>query len=571
VDNSAVQSTGRLGPGERDDAWQRLGGEHFDLVVVGGGVVGAGVALDAATRGLRTALVEARDLASGASSRSSKLIHGGLRHLRQLRLGLVREALAERELLLTVLAPHLVRPVSLLYPLRGRVWERAYAGAGLALYDTIGGARSLPRHRHLTRGGALRLVPALRRDAVIGAIRYSDAITDDARHTMTLARTAAHYGAVVRSSTQVVGLIKEGNRISGVRLLDCETGEQIDLVAHVVVNCTGVWTDELQRLSGERDRLRVRASKNVHVVVPRDRIVGDSGLLLGTEFVIPWGNHWILGTTDTDWKLDLSHPAATRSDIDHILGSVNKVLATPLTHGDIDGVYAGLRPLLAGEHAGTSTLSRKHAVVRVAPGLLAVAGGNYTTYRVMAADAVNAAGADLPARIAPSITGKVGLLGADGYPALVNQIERLASRYRLHPYRVRHLLDRYGSLIHQVLALADGRRALLSPLAGAPDYLSVEIVYAASHEGALHLEDVLARRTRISIEYPHRGVDSARAVADLMAPVLDWDAANVEREIKLYNAQVDAERESQNEPDDTAAAKRSAAPEARPHLREHFG
>jgi glycerol-3-phosphate dehydrogenase len=340
-----------------------------------------------------------------------------------------------------------------------------------------------------------------------------------------------------------------------------------------VVNCTGVWTDELQRISGERGRFRVRASKGVHIVVPRDRIVSDSGLILRTEtsvlFVIPWRGHWILGTTDTDWNLDLAHPAATRADIDYIFEHVNRVLATPLTHDDIEGVYAGLRPLLAGEDAATSKLSREHAVARVAPGMFAIAGGKYTTYRVMAADAVDAAAADLPTRIAPSITDKVPLLGADGYHALVNQADRLAVRYGLHPYRVRHMLDRYGSLIHQVLDLAEGKRELLSPLPGAPDYLAVEVPHAVSQEGALHLEDVLTRRTRISIEYPHRGIASARAVAELMAPLLGWDAATVDREIAVYTARVEAERDAQSQPDDTAAdAKRSAAPEARPRVLE---
>jgi len=563
----------RLGPVERAISWRRLAEESFDLVVIGGGVVGAGVALDAATRGLRTALVEARDLASGTSSRSSKLFHGGLRYLEQLEFGLVKEALAERELMLTRLAPHLVKPVSFLYPLHHRLWERPYVAAGLTLYDSMGGARSMPRHQHLTRAGALRMVPALRRDALIGGIRYFDAQADDARHTMTVARTAAHYGAVVRTSTQVVGFTREADRVSGVRVRDCEDGSETDVAANVVINCTGVWTDELQRLSGERGRFRVRASKGVHIVVPRDRIVADSGLILRTAssvlFVIPWRNHWILGTTDTDWNLDLAHPAATRADIDYIFGHVNRVLATPLTHADIEGVYAGLRPLLAGEDAGTSKLSREHAVARVAPGMFAIAGGKYTTYRVMAADAVNAAAADLPARIAPSITDRVPLLGADGYHALVNQADRLASRYGLHPYRVRHLLDRYGSLIHQVLDLAAGRPELLAPLPSAPDYLAVEVVHAVSHEGALHLEDVLARRTRISIEYPHRGVDCAAAVAELMAPVLGWDADAITHEVKVYTARVDAERDSQTQPDDQAAdAKRSAAPEARPLVDE---
>ncbi|QWF79371.1 Glycerol-3-phosphate dehydrogenase 2 [Amycolatopsis sp. CA-230715] len=566
-----VSNPAMLGPSAREDSWRRLGEESFDLVVIGGGVVGAGTALDAATRGLRVALVEARDLASGTSSRSSKLFHGGLRYLEQLEFGLVREALRERELMLTLIAPHLVKPVSFLYPLTHRVWERPYTAAGLLMYDTMGGARSVPGQKHLTRAGALRMVPALKRDALIGGIRYYDAQSDDARHTMTVARTAAHYGAVVRNSTKVIGFLREADRISGVRIADVEDGRETEVRANAVINCTGVWTDELQGLSGSRGRFRVRASKGVHIVVPRDRIVSESGMILRTEksvlFVIPWRNHWIVGTTDTDWNLDLAHPAATKHDIDYLLEHVNTVLATPLTHDDIEGVYAGLRPLLAGESEETSKLSREHAVARVAPGLVAIAGGKYTTYRVMAADAVDAAAPDLPGRTQPSITDKVPLIGADGYHALVNQADHLAGQHGLHPYRVRHLLDRYGSLVHEVLALADGKPELLKPLESAPDYLAVEVVYAASHEGALHLEDVLARRTRISIEYPHRGVDCADQVAGLVGEVLGWSAETAAREVEVYNARVKAERESQTEPNDEAAdARRKAAPEARTGL-----
>ena len=570
---TADTTGGQLGTAEREETWRRLGSETFDLVVIGGGVVGAGTALDAATRGLRVALVEARDLASGTSSRSSKLFHGGLRYLEQLEFGLVREALRERELMLTRLAPHLVKPVPFLYPLTHRVWERPYTAAGLFMYDSMGGARSVPGQKHLSRAGALRLVPALKRSALIGGIRYYDAQADDARHTMTVARTAAHYGAVIRTSTQVTGFVREADRVSGVRIHDVEDGRTLEVQANAVINCTGVWTDELQRLSGSRGRFRVRASKGVHIVVPRDRIVAESGLILRTEksvlFVIPWRNHWIVGTTDTDWNLDLAHPAATKHDIDYILEHVNSVLATPLKHDDIEGVYAGLRPLLAGESEETSKLSREHAVARVSPGLVAIAGGKYTTYRVMAADAVDAASADLPGRLQPSITDKVPLLGADGYHALVNQVDQLGARHGLHPYRVRHLLDRYGSLVHEVLALAEGRPELLKPLAAAPDYLQVEIVYAASHEGALHVEDTLARRTRISIEYPHRGVDCAQQVAELMADVLGWSTETTNREVKIYKARVEAERDSQTQPDDQAAdAIRATAPEARPELKE---
>jgi len=267
----------------------------------------------------------------------------------------------------------------------------------------------------------------------------------------------------------------------------------------------------------------VRASKGVHLLVPKDRIISDTGLILRTEksvlFIIPWRNHWLIGTTDTDWKLDLAHPAATKADIDYLLGHVNRVLVTPLTHDDIEGVYAGLRPLLAGESEETSILSREYAVARVAPGLVAIAGGKYTTYRVMAADAVDAAAVNVPRRVASSITDKVPLLGADGYHALVNQADQLGTRYGLHPHRVSHLLDRYGSLLLHVLEPTRENRDLLTAVPGAPDYIKAEVLYAASDEGALHLDDVLARRTRISIEYAHRGVESARPVAELIAPI----------------------------------------------------
>ncbi|HMG29650.1 MAG TPA: glycerol-3-phosphate dehydrogenase/oxidase [Jiangellaceae bacterium] len=558
----------RLDPQARVQAWRRLTRELLDVLVVGGGITGSGVALDAVSRGLSTALVEARDLASGTSSRSSKLIHGGLRYLEQLDLGLVREALRERELMLTRLAPHLVRPVPFLYPLTHRAWERPYVGAGLTLYDTLGGARSLPRHRHLTRGAALRLCPALRGDALVGAVRYYDAQTDDARHTLSVARTAAHYGATVRTSTEVVRLVRDAGRVVGAEIRDVESGDTGVVRASVVVVCTGVWTDHVEALSGARGRFDVRASKGVHLVVPRDRIASEVGLILRTErsvlFVIPWGNHWIVGTTDSDWALDLAHPAASSADIDYLLGHVNRVLARPLTRADIEGVYAGLRPLLAGESDETSQLSREHAVGRPLPGLVTVAGGKYTTYRVMAADAVDAATADLDRAVPASVTDRLPLVGAVGYAALVNQVADLAERYRLPTWRIRGLLNRYGSLLPEVLDPATDDATLLDPLPGADEYLCAEVRYGATDEGALHLDDLLTRRTRVSIEVPHRGVDSASAAADLVAGVLGWDASRRAAEVDVYRARVQAERESQAQTDDLAAdAARLLAPDTR--------
>jgi glycerol-3-phosphate dehydrogenase len=558
----------RLGPDQHADSWRRLDGAHVDVLVVGGGVTGAGVALDATTRGLSTALVEARDFASGTSSRSSKLFHGGLRYLEQLDFPLVREALRERELMLTRLAPHLVRPVSFLYPLTHRGWERAYVGAGLALYDTLGGASSLPRHRHLTKRAARALCPALRPSALVGALRYYDAQTDDARHTMTLVRTAARHGATVRSSTEVVELLRDGDRVTGAVLRDTDTGAECRVRADVVVNCTGVWTDDVQRLSGDGGRFRVRASKGIHLLVPRDRINSDTGLILRTAtsvlFVIPWGSRWIIGTTDTDWTLDRAHPAASSTDIDYLLDQVNSVLASPITREDVVGVYAGLRPLLSGESEETSQLSREHAVARSVPGLVTVAGGKYTTYRVMARDAVDACAEDLAVPVPPSVTEHVPLLGADGFAALVNRHAAIADRLGVPGWRLRGLLDRYGSLVEDVLSPARDEPDLLEPVTGAEEYLRAELRYAATHEGALHLDDVLTRRTRISIETTHRGTDTAREAAELVAPVLGWDAETIEREVETYRARVQSERASQGEAEDAAAdAARILAPELR--------
>ena len=554
-----------LSPEARIAALERLESQPFDVVVVGGGVVGTGCALDAATRGLSTALLEARDWAAGTSSRSSKLIHGGLRYLEQLEFGLVREALRERHLLLTRLCPHLVQPVSFLYPLRHRVWERAYAGSGVLLYDTLLplGTRStmrerrLPHHRHLSRRKALTLAPALRKDSLVGALQYYDAQVDDARHTMTIARTAVAYGATAATGVQVTGFLREGERVSGVHVCDRETGREFDVRARVVVNATGVWTDATQELAGGRGRFQVRASKGIHLVVPRDRLQLDTGLIIRTEhsvlFVIPWGRHWIIGTTDTDWKLSKAHPAASSSDIDYVLDHLNAVLVTPLSREDVEGVYAGLRPLLAGESELTSKLSREHLVAMPVPGLVVVAGGKYTTYRVMARDAIDRAARALEQNVAECVTDEIPLIGAEGYPALWNRRRAIAESSGLHPARIEHLLHRYGSMIDELLELIRKRPELATPLPNADDYLQVEVVYSAMAEGALHLDDILTRRTRISIEAWDRGLAAAVPAAALMGEVLGWDDERREREIEYYRRRVAAERDSQTQPDDTTA------------------
>lgn len=565
--------TADLSPSQRENAWERLRTEEFDVLVIGGGVVGAGAALDAASRGLRVALVEARDFAAGTSSRSSKMFHGGLRYLEQLDFGLVAEALHERELSMSRIAPHLVKPLEFLFPLTHRIWERPYMAAGFVLYDVMGGAKSVPAQKHYSKAGAMRVAPGLRDGVLVGGIRYWDTLVDDARHTLTLARTAAHYGAIVRNSTEVVGFLREGERVRGVRLRDTETGDEIETRAGAVINATGVWTDQLQTLAGSDSGLRVRASKGVHIVVAREKVDSSAALILRTEksvlFVIPWGAHWIIGTTDTDWKLDLAHPAATSADIEYILGHVNTVLAEPITRDDIQGVYAGLRPLLSGTSDSTTKLSREHAVLPVAPGMIVVAGGKYTTYRVMAADAVDAITEFVGKEVGSSVTAELPLLGAGGYRALVNRIPLLASQWEVGEDVVRRLLDRYGSLAGEIMKLADERPQLATPLVGAEKYLEAEVAYAAVREGALHVEDVLVRRTRVSMEYSHRGSESAQRVAELMGEELGWSQEKIDSEAQLYRDRVVAELMSQSSADDNEAdALLRSAPEARTSLVE---
>src|ERR1700743_2237527 len=418
-----MPKNGKLDARDHATALDRLADTEFDVLVIGGGITGAGAALDAASRGLRVALVEARDLASGTSSRSSKLIHGGLRYLEQFDFKLVWEALRERDLLVSKLAPHLVKPVSFLYPLHRKVLERPYVGAGLVLYDAMEGTkRPVPHHRHMTVRGALRLAPGLKPSGLAGALLYYDAQTDDARYTVTVARTAAAHGALIGNQISARHLLREGSsdnegRVVGARVRDEESGRELDVRAKRVVLCTGVWTDLVHELSGIRAGYKVRMSKGVHLVVPYEAIRSDTGIISRTEksvlFIIPWAQRWIVGTTDTDWTGERENPAAAGEDVNYILPQANRFLVKPLTRSDVIGVYAGLRPLVAAdESAPTTKLSREHVVDEPVPGLVSIAGGKFTTYRVMARDVVDTAVADYDRGGPPSVTAPLRPLGA---------------------------------------------------------------------------------------------------------------------------------------------------------------
>jgi len=539
----------RLSPTARRDALAAMqAAPGLDVLVVGGGVVGAGTALDAASRGLTTGLVEAADWASGTSSRSSKLIHGGLRYLEMLDFHLVREALRERGLLVHRLAPHLVQPVAFLYPLTHRIWERAYAGSGIALYDLMatgsGGLAGMHHHRHLSRGAALRDAPVLRPDGLIGAIEYYDAQVDDARFTMMLARTAATNGALVASRARVTGLERSGDRVTGAQIMDLETGRTVIVRAKVVISATGVWSGDIQALAEVADPLRVRASKGVHLVVRRDRLRLSTGLITRTErsvlFVIPWDGFWIIGTTDTDYDADRARPRATADDVDYLLAHVNSVLTTPLRRDDIVGVYAGLRPLLDGGADATTKLSREHAVSQPRPGLVVVAGGKFTTYRVMAEDAVDRAVTQLGRGVPGSRTRGVVIVGGDDWTSTWDARFEMSADTGVSAAWVEHLLRRYGSLASEVLDVIGTDPSLAEPLAGSDGYLTGEVSYAVTHEGALHLDDVLARRTHVAIQTVDHGARAARRVGDVMAPLLGWGRDRLRDELAMYDSSVES-------------------------------
>ena len=535
-----------------EKAWENYSDEEYDVVIIGGGSVGAGAAVDAATRGLKTAVVESRDFAAGTSSRSSKMFHGGLRYLAMFDFRLVAESLHERELNMSTLAPHLVKPLKFIFPLTHPVWERVMMFGGFTLYDLMGGAKSVPMQKHLTRKGVLKVAPGLKDHAVVGGVRYYDTLVDDARHTMTVLRTAAEFGASVRTGTEVVGFEKDrGGRITGAHVRDVATGRETTIKGRVFINATGVWNDKIQEMAGVEGKFTVHASKGVHIVVPKDALDADAALCFVTEksvlFVIPWGEYWIIGTTDTDWEkgLSLPDPAPTKADIDYILDQVNQRVSRTITRSDIVGVYSGLRPLLTGKSDTTTKLSRNHAVAKVAPGLVSVAGGKYTTYRVIGKDAVDLAVKELIFDAPESVTERTPILGAEGYHALANQVPTLAKRYGVHQDVIEHLLGRYGSLLGEVLAPAEEDAELLKPVPGAEQYLWAEVRYAVTHEGALHLDDILSRRLRIAIEYAHRGVDCADAVANFVAPLLDWDDATKQAEIAAFKQHTEAELQAE--------------------------
>ena len=521
----------------RQDSLRRLADERFDVLVVGGGVTGAGVALDAASRGLKVALVEKSDFASGTSSKSSKMIHGGLRYLQQREFRLVYENLAERQRLLDN-APQLVSPLPFLIPLFGRdgvvskTVARSYSIA-LWLYDLTGGLRIGVRHKRVTKDQALAHLPTLRTDHLVAGFLYFDARADDARLTLTLARTAAlDYGAVVANYTPVVRLTTDENGDTTgavVRPDPADPASEFPVRARVVVNATGVWADDVRALDEGAHPRSIRPAKGIHVSVPAERLPCDIAAVIPVPrdrrsiFVVSWPDTDLvyLGTTDTDYQGPLEDPSCTPEDVDYLLDAANNVTTSALTRADVTGVWAGLRPLLApqgkGSHVSerTADLSRRHTVHTSAHGLVTVTGGKLTTYRKMAEDTVDVVVQRLgeSPKTRRCITKSLRLIGAT---TATRDPVAMA-----HPHA--HLLGRYGTESAAVLALAEGRPELLEPaIAGLP-YMRAELVYAAREEMAQTLDDVLARRTRAVIQRAQPTMAAAHAAATLIAPDMGWD------------------------------------------------
>ncbi len=533
---------------DRTVALERLSSEEFDVLVVGGGITGAGVALDASARGLRTALVEREDFASGTSSKSSKLVHGGLRYLQQRELGLVHENLVERRRLLAN-APHLVTPLTFLIPLFGKggvvdeTVVRAYSAA-LWGYDLAGGWRIGRRHRKVGAAEIRAHLPTLRSERVVAGFIYYDAHADDARLTLTVVRTAVlGHGATAVNYAPVTGFSRDaGGRVTGAVL-----GDGTRIRARVVVNATGVWADEVQALDTDGGASSLRPAKGIHVVVSRSKLPCETAALIPVPhdrrsiFVIPWGDHTYLGTTDTDYDGPLEDPPVTAADLSYVLGAVNASVSQALQPEDVTATWAGLRPLLASVpgrskavSARTADLSRRHRVSVSADGLVTITGGKLTTYRKMAEDALTAVTAALGEQRRPSPTRRLRLRGAVG--AATWSGPKMAGALRVEEKVLDHLRQRYGGEAAAVLGLAAGHRELMSPLVPGLPYLNVEAVYAVRYEMARTLEDVLSRRTRALLLDAKAASDAAPAAAQLVGRELGWDAERMAAEVAHVKA-----------------------------------
>jgi glycerol-3-phosphate dehydrogenase len=510
----------------RIEALERLrDGTTWDLVIIGGGATGLGTAVDAATRGYRTLLLEAHDFAQATSSRSTKLIHGGVRYLATGQIGLVREALHERGRLLRN-APHLVRDRAFLVPAY-RWWERSYYSIGLGLYDLLAGGHSLGRSRGVPREVAETLAPALRRDGLRGGVVYHDAQFDDARLAVTLARTADDHGATMLNRVAVEGLTKATDgRVRGVVARDVETGESFNISARVVVNATGVFTDAIRRLDDADAAPVVQPSQGAHLVFDRALFPGDTAVLIPKTddgrvlFLIPWHDRVLVGTTDTPVPVALMEPKPLAEELAFLLDHAGRYLTRAPVASDVRSAYAGLRPLVmprGGEVVASKKVSREHTVLVSKAGLVTITGGKWTTYRAMAESAVDLAAnvAGLPARSCATAE-----LHLHGWTDAVD-----VDRFRIY--------GSDASGLRRLVAEHPEWDVSLHPRLGA---VAAEVVWAARHEAARTVEDVLARRTRSLFLDARASIEAAPRVAELLAVELGRDAAWVALQIAEFQA-----------------------------------
>lgn len=566
----------RLNLEQRQRDLNALATETFDVVVIGGGVLGAGIALDAASRGLRTAIVEAQDWASGTSSRSTGLVLDGLPSLHKFDPRSTLEMVKERAILLNVTAPHLVKPQSFIWPMRSGIIERMQKAAVVGLQDLLtatAGHRTLPMHRRRSRSGTIERFPGVRTDSLVGGVEFQDATVDDARLVLALVRTAVEYGAVAVNRVEVVKITRSASVVvSGLVVRDLETDAECHVSTRGVIAAAGVWTEHIEDLAETGSGLKVLASKGVHIMVPRDRIDSRTGVFVrgpeSTVVMIPRRNHWVIGATDTAWHHTLSHPVATSQDVDVLLAEVNKVLARPLTREDVCGTFAGLHASVqrgAINDWRTTMPTSGQSLATVAPGIVAVAGGRFANYRTMAAEAIDLLLGRQQAAKRPSITARTPLLGAQGLEAMTNQSDRIGGIYAWSAEQMEHLLGRYGSELPELLELVDDDPTLAAPLYSALDSLRVEVAWACVAEGAVHLEDILMRRLRLSVDCTDRGVAAADEVAAIAASLLDWDDERLASEKKNYRAVIAAEEAATRQPTDAAAlAERRRAQDIAP-------
>ncbi|MGB8652313.1 MAG: glycerol-3-phosphate dehydrogenase/oxidase [Mycobacteriales bacterium] len=530
-------------------------GEEIDVLVVGMGATGAGVALDAASRGLRVLVVDKGDLASGTSSKSSKLVHGGLRYLENYEFGLVREGVVERQLLLK-LAPHLVRPMDFLYPVWPDTAKRRLLGLGLTTYDVFalaslaGRGGATRRHEKVSAEQAVALAPALADSGLAYSYLYGDCATDDARLVLAVVQAARRFGALVVTHAEVTGLTTEEGRVVGAQVEDRLGGEVVHVRARHVVNATGVWVDHLQGLEEPGRRPVVQPSKGVHVVVPRERLpLLDASVLLPSKqgdgrsmFAIPWGRQTILGTTDTPYDGGLDHLSLTREDLDYVLAAGNAVFKRSLVEEDVLGAWVGVRPLIKQPGSGSmSDISRRHTLVEGSGGLLTITGGKLTTFRRMAKDVVDRI-VERDGRRARCRTDEIPLSGTRPLPDLLTEVSARAATLGLSEEVAASLVRQCGETAAHVLSLVAADPALGRQLSPHAPHIAAEVVHAARSEGASTVDDVFSRRTRLSLRAKDAALPAALSAARLLAGETGQDEQWAQGQVVAYADAVRRER-----------------------------